>query len=331
MLQDHVDALRRPTPCREAGRCVWRFRTTGSGPSTLIRRAYSGVSWELARCCLLRTLFSYNGKPAEEGGADVRPDLAEGMPEVSSDGLTWTFRLRRGLRYAPPFEDTPIIALDIVRALEREARIGMDLRRRLRLLLLGDPWVRRLPRRWPIPSWASRRPTTGRSSFDSNEVTGDLAIASRSRPQHPSPKEPPKVTTPTTARFLVASGPYMVEGSEDLDFTASARAAGAGVRLRSAHAQRSRGGQGAGLARPGAEPVLGPGDGPAAAAYPDRIELADGGLSSEELARLVDAGEVDLAYAAGARRTIRSRGTGPIRRWRIGCSCMRATSGGPRR
>ena len=44
------------------------------------------------------------------------PDLAQGMPEVSSDGLTWTFRLKRGLRFAPPFDDTPIVARDIVRA-----------------------------------------------------------------------------------------------------------------------------------------------------------------------------------------------------------------------
>jgi peptide/nickel transport system substrate-binding protein len=74
-------------------------------------QAYWNQSCELARCCLLRTLYSYSGKPPEEGGAEVRPDLAEGMPDVSSDGLTWTFRLKRGLRYAPPLGDTPIVAL----------------------------------------------------------------------------------------------------------------------------------------------------------------------------------------------------------------------------
>src|SRR5262245_10079358 len=38
----------------------------------------SFAAWELARCCLLRTLYSHNGKAAEEGGAEVRPDLAQG-------------------------------------------------------------------------------------------------------------------------------------------------------------------------------------------------------------------------------------------------------------
>ena len=37
----------------------------------------------LARCCLLRTLLAYEGRPIEDGGAVLRPDLAEDMPEVS--------------------------------------------------------------------------------------------------------------------------------------------------------------------------------------------------------------------------------------------------------
>jgi len=32
--------------------------------------------WELFRCCLLRTLLSYNGRTTEDGGAELRPDLS---------------------------------------------------------------------------------------------------------------------------------------------------------------------------------------------------------------------------------------------------------------
>ncbi len=77
-----------------------------------------------ARCCLLRTLLSYEGRQIEDGGAQLRPDLAEAMPEVSPDGLTWTFRLREGLRYAPPFEERAILARDFITALERTIRVG---------------------------------------------------------------------------------------------------------------------------------------------------------------------------------------------------------------
>jgi peptide/nickel transport system substrate-binding protein len=81
--------------------------------------AYETTSWELFRCCLLRTLLSYNGKPTGEGGADLGPDLAVELPTVSRDGLTWTFRLKPGLHYAPPYENSEIVATDVVRAVER--------------------------------------------------------------------------------------------------------------------------------------------------------------------------------------------------------------------
>src|SRR6188472_3471431 len=71
---------------------------------------YPAPYFELFRCCLLRTLFSYSGKPSDQGGAIPRPDLAARRPEVSRNGLVWTFRLKRGLRYAPPFQRREIVA-----------------------------------------------------------------------------------------------------------------------------------------------------------------------------------------------------------------------------
>ena len=78
---------------------------------------------ELQRCCLLRTLVNYRGATTEEGGSVLRPDLAEALPKVSEDGLAYTFRLRSGFRYAPPYEDVTIKAQDIVRAIEYALRL----------------------------------------------------------------------------------------------------------------------------------------------------------------------------------------------------------------
>ncbi len=58
------------------------------------QKEYYAISWEFFRCCLLRTLLTYNGKPAEEGGNELHPDLAEGMPEISKDKKTWTFTIK---------------------------------------------------------------------------------------------------------------------------------------------------------------------------------------------------------------------------------------------
>jgi hypothetical protein len=45
-----------------------------------------------------------------------QPDLASAQPEISTDGLEWTFRIRPGLHYAPPLADVPITGVQIVAA-----------------------------------------------------------------------------------------------------------------------------------------------------------------------------------------------------------------------
>ena len=79
---------------------------------------WSFSPWELFRCCLLRTLMSYDGTSGTTG-AEPQPDLAASPPDVSIDGLTWTFHLRPGLHYGPPLQDVQITSPDIVRALLR--------------------------------------------------------------------------------------------------------------------------------------------------------------------------------------------------------------------
>jgi peptide/nickel transport system substrate-binding protein len=79
---------------------------------------------ELLRCCLGRTLLSYDGEPTSRGGADLRPDLAAALPDVSADGLSWTFHLKRGLHYAPPYQGIEITSADFMRALARVAHLA---------------------------------------------------------------------------------------------------------------------------------------------------------------------------------------------------------------
>ena len=62
------------------------------------QKEYYGVAWEYYRCCLLRTLLSYNGRTTAEDGGVLYPDLASADPEVSADGLTWSFSIKPGER-----------------------------------------------------------------------------------------------------------------------------------------------------------------------------------------------------------------------------------------
>jgi peptide/nickel transport system substrate-binding protein len=195
-------------------------------------------TFEFFRCCLLRTLLSYNGRPTGQGGAELRPDLAASLPTVSADGLTWTFQLKRGLHYAPPLQKTEIVAQDIIRALEREF----------------SPAPRAYFRLYPNPVLGHyvglyEGVIAGTKAFQEGKAanisgleapdrytlvvhllkpSGDLGYAfsmPATAPIPPNPSDPSAKLGVADGhgggygRYLVASGPYMFAGSNKLDFS----------------------------------------------------------------------------------------------------------------
>lgn len=182
-------------------------------------------NFELSRCCLLRTLLSYNGKTTKEGGTKLRPDLAASQPEVSADGSTWTFRLKKGLHYAPPFDTTEITAPDIIRALEREARHGQE---------TGYASFYRSIEGFSEVLEGQADSISGLEARDNHTLvvhltdpTGDLGYLFSLPATAPIPPDPVSGSRLGAASghnknygsFLVSSGPYMIKGAEELDFT----------------------------------------------------------------------------------------------------------------
>ncbi|MFG1810196.1 ABC transporter substrate-binding protein [Streptomyces sp. NPDC049040] len=75
---------------------------------------YTQPSWNLQRL-YLRKLVDYAPQPGA-GGRELVPDLATDTGKVSSDGRTWTFRLKPGLT----FEDgSPLTSKDVKYGVER--------------------------------------------------------------------------------------------------------------------------------------------------------------------------------------------------------------------
>jgi peptide/nickel transport system substrate-binding protein len=191
------------------------------------QKEYYSVTWEYYRCCLLRTLLSYKGVPTDQGGAELQPDIATDQPEVSSDGLTYTFTLKSGINYAPPFQDVEVTSGDIVRALEREADPNAAVN--------GYNFYYSIIDGFDDFGAGKADSISGLETPDDSTLVVHLTSPSGYLPylfaMAATAPIPPNGDAPLGAaeghtkdygRFLVATGPYMFAGSENLDFSGDA-------------------------------------------------------------------------------------------------------------
>jgi peptide/nickel transport system substrate-binding protein len=192
------------------------------------QKEYSSVTWEYYRCCLLRTLMSYKGVPTADGGADVFPDLAAAVPETSADGLTWTFTLKPGIKYGDPFGDVDITAGDFIRALERTADPAANTG--------GYSFYYSVIKGFDDYSSGDADTISGLSAPDDStlvveltEPTGDLGYRFAMGTTAPIPPNGDATYGAAEGhdrnygRFLVATGPYQLQGAADLDFSLPAK------------------------------------------------------------------------------------------------------------
>lgn len=247
------------------------------------QKEYYSVTWGLYRCCLLRTLVGYPGLPADQGGNDLVPDLATQLPEVSGDGLTWTFNLKRGVKYAPPFDDTEIVAQDFVRALERTADTEAAAN--------GYSFYYSVIEGFDEFSDGKTESISGLNTPDeytleitTTKPTGDIPFRMSMPSTAPIPEGAADGHVRDYGRFLVASGPYMFEGSEQMDFTKPAdnQKPAAGYQP----------GRSITLVR---NPSWQKSSDDIRDANADRVEIEIGG-TEEDLANKVDTGELDLVF-----------------------------------
>ena len=187
------------------------------------------ADYELFRCCLLRTLYSY--RPGSRTGQLLVPDLASGPPQVSRNRLVWTFHIRPGVRYAPPFQADAVTSYDVRRALLRLGRQAVS----------GDvlePYFRVIK---GFSTYVSHAATTmsGVETPDARTLritltqpAGDLAYRFSLPATAPIPPSPQNPSAPLGAasghdfawgQFLVSTGPYMYAGAQTVDYSKPAR------------------------------------------------------------------------------------------------------------
>jgi peptide/nickel transport system substrate-binding protein len=181
---------------------------------------YLGTAWNIYSNLMLRTLVSYPFTAGSAGNEPV-PDLATEVPEPTDGGTVYTFTLKDGVTFGPPL-NRPITSRDVAYAFERIA----------------------------TPSVAAQygfyyEPIEGFDAFASGEAETISGITTpddrtiRFTLTEPVGDFPYRLAMPATAaippevggchenagaygRYIIASGPYMIEGSEKLDATSCA-------------------------------------------------------------------------------------------------------------
>jgi peptide/nickel transport system substrate-binding protein len=171
---------------------------------------------ELFWCCLTRTLVTYNLRPPTQGGTVLHPDLAVSLPKVTNAGRTYTFKLKRGIHYGPPFQRLEVTSQDIRRALQREADPAVAAPNASSFSAIDG---------WDVAVKTSGSPIAGVSTPDRYTIVFRLSKASGTflyaLADPASGPIPPRASTgheKDYGRFVVSTGPYMVAGSETLNF-----------------------------------------------------------------------------------------------------------------
>ena len=190
---------------------------------------YWQLSFQIYRCCLARNLYNYNGLPADQGGTKVYPDLADGEAQVSSDNMTWTFKLKQGIHYAPPLQDVEVTADDFVRAINREANPDVA---------VGYSFYYTDIEGFQDVQDGKAKTVSGVKALDKYTLeiqlaqpAGDLpyrlALAAMA-PLAPNPADPKapfgiaEGHNDDFGRFFVGTGPYMIDGQDEVDYSVPA-------------------------------------------------------------------------------------------------------------
>lgn len=238
---------------------------------------YYSVSWEFLRCCMARTLMSYQSVPADQGGGEPVPDLSDGMPQVSSDGLTWTFTIKQGAMFGDPL-NRQIKAEDFVNAINR----------------LADPEINGPG--YPFyyttiagfqDRWDGKTDTvSGVKAVDDKtfevtltEPTPDMPFLFAMAATAPLPTELIKTHYKAVelGQYLVSSGPYEYEGMQGFDLNSKKPPSGMNIGRSYVFVRN---------------PSYDPASDGLRPAYPDKITVQVGG-EVQDLLDKVDAGVID--------------------------------------
>ena len=164
---------------------------------------------------LQRTLLTFRFVPGAAGTVLV-PDLATSVPQPSADGLTYTFHLKRGIKFGPPL-NREITSSDVAYEFERINSKPLVAQYGFYFYGVVRGMTGNAPKPEPISGIQTPNPTT--IVFHLTHPTGDFLYRLTLPATAPVPAEVAHCFPAAGGygRDLVASGPYMIAGSQNVN------------------------------------------------------------------------------------------------------------------
>jgi peptide/nickel transport system substrate-binding protein len=183
---------------------------------------YLGTAFGIYSNMMVRTLLGYKHVAGAEGN-ELIPDLATDMPEVSEDGLTYTFKLKDGIKFGPPVS-REITSKDVEYAFKRIGTEALVAQYGFYYTVIEGmeefTEAGGLGKKGNTISGITT-PDDKTIVFKLTQPTGDFIYRVGMPAAGPIPEEVAKCFTKAGeyGRFVIASGPYMFEGSDQLDIS----------------------------------------------------------------------------------------------------------------
>jgi peptide/nickel transport system substrate-binding protein len=209
-----------PTPSANARGGIYRTAVNSMGLTDNLDPTgeyQSGSAWEVY-AAMLRTLVTYRHVPGADGTIPVA-DLATEVPQPTDDGLTWTFHLKDGIKFGPPL-NRAITSSDIAYSFQRINTPSLGAQYGFYFIGLIDG-MNGDAKSAAKPISGIETPDPQTIVFHLKQPAGDFLYRLALPATAPIPSEVAKCFRGpgTYGRDVIASGPYMLQGSAEIDIS----------------------------------------------------------------------------------------------------------------
>jgi peptide/nickel transport system substrate-binding protein len=183
---------------------------------------YYGEAQGILANLMVRTLVGYDHVPGP-AGIELVPDLATSVPKAAAGGTTYTFRLKRGIRFGPPV-DRAVTSKDVLYAFERMAKPHNGAQYPFYYDVISGFRAYGAGKAKTIAGIAT--PDRRTVVFRLTRPTGDFLYRLAMPAAGPIPAEVAGCFDGQPGRYgrdLVSTGPYMIAGADDVDSSACSK------------------------------------------------------------------------------------------------------------